>query len=676
MTEYCAESRDAEEWKDIRMKWIREMRNRGLLVILALLVLMGSLFWRDTAMAVRAEAERAFSIEAEMMPSDRETYNIKLTIENLGTDWEGTVRVFVDESYRVSTAYDTVLTLPQGSRKQFVTKVPVNSIDDTNGTVRVILLDNKSKEVAKKEFNRLLAGEMTALNMGILSDSYSSLTYLDMGGDKIYFYNDIYPIRLIELRQDNLVELVDTLTFLVIDQYHTDVLTEEEREAIALWVDNGGVLVVGTGAYAEDTLSGLDINSMGMHLGEVYGPGEIENFNASQYLNWSALTLAELSGSFFADYYTAGWYQSEGNGSVGIVPYSFTELGSADSFYEDYAREDFVHQIFENASSNASSRYSNQGYYESSSYQIQRMLSALGNSNSVLNFGVLKWIVILYVIFVGPILYLILRFLKKREMYWFAVPVTALLGIILVFLAGRGFEVVSAKVYSVTLRNLSEDENDRSYLYCYDAGHREWRLRMSGEIDYAGPMRLSYRYSDSDDGTNYYYHIGREDDMFSIGIKPSSSFEDSYFLVGKTGGKEEGRLFAQNIKRDFTGISGNIVNETNRDMPYFAVICNGALYVYENLPAGSTFTLQGATTLYESTQTYYNDYIYNLLSDTYEAREYGKVSALSALGVGICEVNSANMNNEVIVVGLVEDWTKMVDDDCSEISYGCLYSVQ
>lgn len=653
------------------------MRNRGFLVILTLLVLMGSLLLKGTEMTAQAELESAFSIDAEMMPSDRETYNIKLTIENLGADWEGTVRVFVDESYRVPTAYDTVLSLPQGSKKQFVTKAPVNSIDDTNGTVKVILLDNKSKEVAKKEFNRLLAGEMTALNMGILSDNYSSLTYLDMGGDKIYFYNDIYPIRLIELRQDNLVELVDTLTFLVIDRYHTDVLTEEEREAIALWVDNGGVLVVGTGAYAEDTLSGLDISSLGMHLGEVYGPGEIENFNASQYLNWSALTLVEMLGSFSADYYTAGWYQSEGNGSVGIVPYSFTELGSADSFYNDYERDDFVQQIFENAASNASSRYSNSRNYENYSYQIQRMLSAIGNSNSVLNFGVLKWIVILYVIFVGPVLYLILRFMKKRDLYWFAVPVTALLGIILVFLAGRGFEVVSAKVYSVTLRNLSEDGSDWSYLYCYDAGHGEWKLRMGEEIDYAGPMGRAYRYSDSGDGANYYYyHIVKEGDVFSIGLKPSSSFEDSYFLVGKTEGKEEGRFFAQNIKRDFTGISGSIVNETDRDMPYFAVICNGALYVYENLPAGSTFTLQGATTLYESTQTFYNDYIYNLLSDTYEAREYDKVSALSALGVGICGVNSSNMNNEVIVVGLVEDWTKMVDDDCSEISYGCLYLVQ
>lgn len=665
-----------EEWKDIGMKRISKTKNRGFLVILTLLVLMGSLLLKGTEMTARAELESAFSINAEMMPSDRETYDIKLTIENFGTDWEGTVRVMVDENYRVPTAYDTALSLPQGSRKQFVTKVPVNSIDDTNGTVKVVLLNNKSKEFATKEFSRLLAGEMTALNMGILSDSYSSLTFLDMGGSKIYFYNDIYPVRLVELRQDNLTELLDTLTFLVIDRYHTDVLTDEEREAIALWVDNGGVMVIGTGAYAEDTLGGLDISSLGMQLGEIYGPGEIENFNASQYLNWSVLTLAEISGSFSPDYYTAGWYQSEGNGSVGIVPYSFVELGNADSFYEDYEREDFVQQIFENASSNAGSRYFNTGYYNNSSYQIQRMLGVMGNSNSVLNFGVLKWIVILYVIFVGPVLYLILRFMKRRELYWFAVPVTALLGILLVFLAGRGFEVVSAKVYSVTVRNLSANEKNRTYLYCYDAGHGEWNLKMHGGIDYVGPMGRSYRYSDSDVGT-YYYHIGRNGDVFSIGLKPSSSFEDSYFLLGGTRETQaEGRLLAQNVKRDFTGVSGSIVNETNRDMPYFAVICNNALYVYENLPAGSTFTLQDAVPLYESTQSYYNDYIYNLLSDTYEAREYGKVSALSALGVGICEVNPVNVSNDVIVIGLVEDWDKMVDDDCSEISYGCLYSVQ
>ena len=48
---------------------------------------------------------------------DEETYDIQVTVENLGEDWEGTVRVMVDESYRMSTAYDVKLSLPEGSEK-------------------------------------------------------------------------------------------------------------------------------------------------------------------------------------------------------------------------------------------------------------------------------------------------------------------------------------------------------------------------------------------------------------------------------------------------------------------------------------------------------------------------------------------------------------------------------
>ena len=62
---------------------------------------------------------------------------------------------------------------------------------------------------------------------------------------------------------------------------------------------------------------------------------------------------------------------------------------------------------------------------------------------------------IVYVIIVGPVLYAILRFYKKRDYYWLAVPAASFVGVMLIAFAGRGFEVESTRVYSVTMYNLA-----------------------------------------------------------------------------------------------------------------------------------------------------------------------------------------------------------------------------
>ncbi|MCH5257071.1 MAG: hypothetical protein J1D87_07240 [Lachnospiraceae bacterium] len=669
-----------------------QKKKRSLLVTLALMILLGGLLHKDTVMTVRANPGSAFSIEAEMMPSNKETYDVRLTVENQGEDWEGAVRLIVEEDYRKPVAYDTALSLPQGSKKQFVVKVPVNSVDNPNGTVIVTLLNKKGEEIAKKEFKRLLVEQMESLSMGILSDAYSQLTYLDMGGGEIYFYDKLYPIKLVELQQGNLEEMLDTLTILVIDHYNTGILTKKELQAIELWNMAGGVLIIGTGEYAEDTLKSFGGNYLGISYFGIQTPEEMpendsetdseteqETYYGSKYVDWSQITIAQLQGvgNLFSDYYTQSYAGSMGSGSVCVLPYSLIQIGSVGDAFLGYSQKDFVMQLLENASNYASSRYSSYSSdYNSFSYYTSRVLGMLGNSNSILNFGILKAIVIIYVIFVGPILYLILRFIKRRELYWIAVPVTAVLVIGLVFLAGRGFEVVNTRVYSVTVKDLAENGKSVTYMHCYDADRKEWDIRLAEGCEFAGPLSTSSYYSGLEDAP-YYYHIKKEGDIFSIGINPGSNFEDSYFYIKNTKDKDavKGGLTSQDVYVDGRGISGTISNKTNKDLDYFAVICNDSVYVFENLPAGASCNLQDKS-IFGSSGSYYSSYIYNFLEDLYEDKEYEKISALSALGVGLCDVYPQSDPSVFIVIGVVKDWDKAANDNCSEVSYGCLYSVQ
>ena len=659
---------------------------------LILVVLLGGVCSKDAVISADAKSDDAFSIDADMLLSDKNTYDIRLTVENRGADWEGVVRLEVSESFRKPSAYDTALSLPQGSKKQFIVSIPAIGLDSTDGTVTVTLLDRKGIEIQEEVFSRLLVGEMQSLSMGILSDAYSDLTYLDMGGEEIYYYDDFYPIKLMKLQQGSLEDELDSLTYLVIDQYNTDILTSDERQAIESWNLGGGVLILGTGAYAEDTLSGFDGGYLGIEYSEIAAPedeGE-ESVNTGTYVDWSQLTTVELQvathryNSIHYDDELEIWYGSAGNGSVCAMTYSLAELGREDAFNWSSARETFVQRMLNNAGDYSSLRYSSSSGYDTGRY-ILDMLGTLGNSNSILNFGILKGIVIVYVIFVGPLLYLLLRFIKRRELYWFVVPVTTVLGILLVFLAGRGFEVVSTKVYSVTMKNLSDNGQTGAYLYCYDANRKEWDLKLADDCEYAGAFYNS-SYPDNANDDSYFYHIQREGDTFYIGIDPDSSFEDSYFYVGKDGSGDgvEGSFVAQDIKMRTIGISGTITNDTNRDMDYVAVIFpDELLCVYENFPAGASINLQKGHPIHYSdifssysSYGYYSSYVYDFLWDFKDDKEYDKLSELAALGAGILGTYPMLQDDEIIIIGVTDNWDKVVDDDCSEISYGCLYSIQ
>lgn len=669
----------------------KSMMNGRVLRVLAWGILFLSLCLGSAGISVKAEEQR-FTIDAEVLSSNKGAYEVQLTIENQGQDWEGTVRLTIDVNYNGSygstspCAYDTILSLPSGSTKQFVVKVPKDSVGRTDQIVKVTLLDKKEVVAVQKEFDRLLQAQAEFLSMGILSDEYLSLTYLDMGGKEITYGSKSYPIKLVELDQDSLADTLDALNFLVIDSYNTSVLSDKALESIEQWLDNGGVLVIGTGSSAEKVLSGLDDLDIQCSKGEEQEEDIYDSYNYS-YVDISQLFMAELidpNDKYEEEGGILALVRSWGNGAVGILPYSLSELGEVDaSAYQGYTQEELIESILWHVGGYAAFRYGPSGYFDDSydvRYTFNRFCRLLGNGGSRLQFGGLKMIVILYVIFVGPILYLILRAAKKRDFYWIAVPAATLVGILLVYVVGRGFKVTGTNVFSATIENLSGQGNVQTYLRCYDAGHKEWDLRLAEGYEYAGPLEDDYYYYRSSGDEKYFYHIKQEGDRLFFGINPSIGFEDSYFLAGIT--KEpEGGSISGNLQADGqSGIKGTVTNGTKRDFIYFAVIINDNLFVYKNLPAGEDIKLEAAEKVFDDTTGYYHSgaqsYLYNYMWDVQRGGKKKDADILTALGIGISYLYSLGDSDLTAIIGVCEDWDKAVDDNCNEVSYGCLYEIQ
>lgn len=666
-------------------------RKNSAFLLFCLMLCMAVVFGM-TGIAVQAKEDgSAFFIDAEMINMNEDTYDIQVTIENPGKDWEGTVRIVVDESYRMSTAYDVKLALPEGSEKQFVVKVSKAGIEQTNGTVYVYMVDKKEKVVWDETFYHLLTNGQMAIHLGILSDDYSSLTYLDMNGNKMYFWGDHYPIKLYELNQTNLLDKLDNMQYLVIDDFDTAVLTREELDALNTWCYDGGILIVGTGEYAEETLVSLSKDFVDIEYYEVNEPGSVGQFyQYHDMLDWSALHMADLMESapnhnYSVMYTSAVMCYSHGDGVISVTPYSLKELGcQGDAFYKDsyLDRVQFVSDLLQEVANMSMSRYNNP--YSGKQYNvlnnISTVLRAMGVSNTKLDFNVLRWVIIFYVIFVGPILYFILKSMKKRDYYWGAVAVTVVVTIMFVFLAGRGHEVKNTRVFSVITENIEDMGKSKAYLYAYDANHDEWSMKLKEGYEFAGKMGYRNHWYSDEEGA-YDSRVVREGDRFSVGIIPSENFEDAYFVLGYAKDAEgtDGKLSGYDIYESLGKLYGTITNETNKDFAYYAVIVNDYVFLMEGWEAGETIDLQNQQVLYHNSDGtgYFERYQYDYLRDQYR---YGdgtseEISALAAIGAGIYNACLEYEDVGIIIMGVTEDEEGTVDDNVSEISYRCIYQV-
>lgn len=678
--------------------------SRLLAGLLATVIILSGLVLAGAGKVTAAPKEVSpIQLSAELLRVEDDSFVVLVKARNDGPDWEGTIRVRVSAGYYGASAYDMAIALPQGSEKQFESTIFYSTYNNSNEVELQVIALEKKKEVAKKEYPKFQLDKKQGLVMGILSDNYSSLTYLDMGGRTLFWHENYYPITLEQLTYANFstAETMDAklsgMTMLLIDQYNTSVLTDEQIESLTKWVNSGGILIVGTGAEGENTLAGLTDNLLdGISFGGITyasdsgasskAPSDGEQGDVAiptskeGVLDLTQTNYCHIMGSmntFTPLSAYSGAVKSEGDGAVAVVPFSFVELekDAVNAIWyvslEDFIQE-FLYAVKDYAPSSWMSVNGDMSMWRYT-HTLERLLGYVGRLNNVLHFGLLKVLVFLYVLVIGPVLYLVLRVTKKREWYWVMVPAGAVIGVFVMALAGRGFEVADTCVFSIHISDTGSTIPDQTMLYCYNAQYDEWSLRLSDDYEAVGPLNLnSYR---GDEEDPYYMHMVNEGGICSFGIKPGGTFEDAYFLARKSDDLEKTPAFSHTISSDMFSASGEVTNTSGMDFEYVAVIVNGHMYLYEDIPANGTLSLMD--------QPYYEVYsfvpdsmIYNIIGEVMDGDREGDAAGLSALTIGLCKAYPDERADGIVICGVTKNQAKAVNDRCKEIAYGCYYIVE
>lgn len=652
-------------------------------------------FWAGTGGAAYADTEpkkNAFSGDVGLLRQDGSNYIVQVTVKGSDEDFTGTVQVVFAGNHE-NCAYNTEMTLPAQGEKQFTITVPDRAVDAVRGMCSLNFLNEDGKVLHTVSLKNVLGSAVTGVPVGILSDNYSGLTYLDAGGADFYLQGSNFPLQLVELDAESLQGYLDGLFFLVIDQFDVSSLGEESIHAIQDWVKDGGWLVIGTGAYAEQTLSGFDEDFLGLDIVGISEPGD-QNIIAMQaerngyYYNYrdsgvdfTQMAIAEVdymnmkqqSGSYFTSTENPTVCGSFDDGAVSVLAFS---LGDAElQKLSDYT----IQYIYEELMYNSNSYQSYNGSLDME-YIGQRSLAVIDNRNTNLDFSWLKVLIGAYVVLVGPVLYLILRKCRKSEWYWVCAPVLGFLCIAGVYFFGQSARLNVTKVYSVTIQPAGSNQAE-SYLLAYRSGVKQWNMRLNDRYEVAGPGWSGYYGYSTGNAGDYHYMVSTDSEGMSVGMKPQTNFENGFLYAG---GKLEskGTIEAEGLKGSgVTGkLEGTVTNETTSDFAYMSVMFDSYIMVFSDVKAGETLDLAQAAAdgrcVYQYAAPYYDSLLYDMVSlynpSSSMAYEQDTMAALLT-GIGIAESNKPLDGDYASVVGVVKGYDKVVASKCDEIAYGCIY---
>ena len=201
-------------------------------------------------------------------------------------------------------------------------------------------------------------------------------------------------------------ELLENFSAIIVDDFHMESLNEKQLEALLGWVENGGMLAIGTGLNADKTLKNIG-DKLGITLNG-YSTANIFCGTADV----ADITVADGEESGIENGTVTAYIKNEGAGLV--VVHTF-DLGSApfansgaNSYLTSYYRDIYPQKFMADR---------NYIYSPNNVNSINRLPSIEKSS-----FTVLIVILLVYAAVIGPVCYLVLKKADKREKGWIVIP--------------------------------------------------------------------------------------------------------------------------------------------------------------------------------------------------------------------------------------------------------------
>lgn len=573
--------------------------------------------------------------------------NVTAEITNHGENFNGFFRVIVPSSSyddNSNIMYEKPAVIASGETKQI--SLPVEVLGNASSQPTALLLDEKEKVILEKSSRITLYSDSSVLYIGALTDDFNSLNYFNQTG----------KTKLFQLSADTFPDQaqgLDCLDIIVINDYNTSQLNEAQYTALKQWVKKGGSLVLGTGSTYQKTLEVFKDDFFTGEIGKLtkvsttFGLSkedvellkrekileeeaklqqkeELEQTNeerikegiepieddillfeptSEEALNDISLNMVTKDALSITPSDSTILLREEnvplvlltqkGSGNIQVMT---IDIGlTYDNWYSIGTR------IYELVQTNLSSSKKQQIEKEldQGSYYGYSVIDTLNynDAKELPKVSLFTVIIGIYLLVVGPFLYLILKKIDKRHLTWMIVPACSVLFALILYAAGSSTRVTEPFVNY--LAYLRFDENKKASEEVYFSLTAPYNKKYEVEISDTNTVRpfsqnnYYWRYNTTDQDNNkinYKTGIKYGTGTITLEMNDYSSFSSAYF-VSEQEVKSEG-TYESDLSYYEGAYEGFFENQLGYDIENAFLLGNASLVPLGDIKQGERRTIQ------------------------------------------------------------------------------------
>ena len=405
---------------------------------------------------------------------------IFVTVENTGPDLQAEIQVVIDNS-RGQLNYVVPADLPSGARKRFTLYTLPNSFS------RVL-------DVALMQGETELAGQGIQIER-VFNDRYVvGVLAADSTGLELYSLVDLPGRRqrpkVISLTLDDIPDRGDGLRLLntlILNDVDTTGLIPNQQAALTSWVSDGGRLIIGGGAGAVRTLSGLPVELLPVSLNGQQEIGQLPALEAytdspisipGPFLLATADPLSEALTLLAQETTPLVVEQPLGSGAINFVALDLSQA----PFNAWAGTEIFAANLLSPGAAWPENLPPDISRWQMTDNQMSFALTNL----PALDLPSIRFLGILlagYIFLIGPVNYLVLRRLDRLAWAWATIPLLTVTFALLSYGIGlglRGSDIIVNKISVVKLEQDGNASRSRTYVGVFSPNQQDYDIAIDG----------------------------------------------------------------------------------------------------------------------------------------------------------------------------------------------------
>lgn len=513
--------------------------------------------------------------------------------------FSGQLKVLSMESDYDIYSYEYPVTMDAGGSLTQTVDIPLgNRVDQ----LFVSLVDETGDQVLHKRIKLNVSQEVPELFVGILSDTPERLEYFNgVGVDYSMMRTKTFSLTEETFPEDEIgLNLVDVI---LISNYKIRNLSTEQNQALVDWVRNGGIMILGTGARVDDTLGRFAPEL----LGESYDPPEIREIDMGQdyaadgpgnsilEISCADFSLSGANIIFADDQLSLLSSVAYAKGVIAVAAYDFVDIEEfcqrnpsyVDALLTNVLGESKLNRLSEASYSGNSTQY----------WSANDMINT-GNVDRLPNIPLYTIEIIIYILLVGPGLYIFLKQRELRRYYRTGVMLLSLIFTVIIYLMGSKTRFQDMFYTYARFVDTTEDSvSETVYLNVQTPYSKPFEIKLDPSYS-VKPITRSY-YDDASvipkftgaESPTIAIRYGEEET--EISAQKVVAFEPKYFQLDKVSVNEKQIGFTGEILMNEGMVTGSITNSFERPVEDATVLFYDKMILLGDMQPGETKSLDG-----------------------------------------------------------------------------------